>query len=169
MESDHYQDSVLESKIDALTGLVRWHEEDLKNWREHHNTKFFHSFGVGLGVIIVVLAALGISGFYGIKNANNSAFAKIDKLQRSVSDTTIENGTVSEFRKFIVEEKPNMETRLAQLEADNESLKEERETLQADVNELRSQLSGKARPKSPSLVSLRRSHSANGGTARPGP
>jgi hypothetical protein len=168
MESDHYQDSKLEGKIDALIGLVRWHEEDLKNWREHHSDRFFHIIGVGLGVIIVVLVALGISDFYAIKNVDNSALAKIDKLQRLASDTTIKNGTVAEFRKFIVEEKPNMETRLAQLEADNESLKAERETLQADVNELRSQLSGKAGPKSPSLVSLRRSHAANGGTARAG-
>jgi hypothetical protein len=168
MESDHYQDSILEGKIDALTGLVRWHEEDLKNWRERHRDRLYQIFGVGLGVIIVILAALGISGFYGIKIVNNSALSKIEKLQRLVSDTTIENGTVSEFRKFIVDEKPNMETRLAQLEADNESLKEERETLQADVNELRSKLSGKAGPKFPSLVSVKRSHPANGGTARAG-
>jgi hypothetical protein len=61
-----------------------------------------------------------------------------------------------------------METRLAQLEADNKNLKKERETLKSDIDELRSELSGKAGLKIPSPVSVRRSHSANGSTARAG-
>jgi hypothetical protein len=72
------------------------------------------------------------------------------------------------LRKFFTEEKPNMETRLAQLEADNKNLREEREALKADIDELRSELSGKAGLKPPSPVFVKRSHSASGSTARAG-
>ena len=168
MESDQYANPILESKIDNLTGLVRWHEEDMKKWREQHINR--HSgifFGIGFGVIIVVLIALGVSGFHAIKNVEKATIGKIDKLQ-SLSDTTVDNGAGPVFQKFIAEERPNMETRLAQLEADNKNLKKERETLKADIDELRSELSGKAGLKIPSPVSVRRSHSANGSTARAG-
>jgi tetrahydromethanopterin S-methyltransferase subunit G len=169
MESDQYANPILESKIDNLTGLVRWHEEDMKKWREQHINR--HSgifFGIGFGVIIVVLIALGVSGFHAIKNVEKATIGKIDKLQSLVSDTTVDNGAGAVFQKFIAEERPNMETRLAQLEADNKNLKKERETLKSDIDELRSELSGKAGLKIPSPVSVRRSHSANGSTARAG-
>ena len=169
MESDQYANPILESKIDNLTGLVRWHEEDMKKWREQHINR--HSgifFGIGFGVIIVVLIALGVSGFHAIKNVEKATIGKIDKLQSLVSDTTVDNGAGPVFQKFIAEERPNMETRLAQLEADNKNLKKEREMLKSDIDELRSELSGKAGLKIPSPVSVRRSHSANGSTARAG-
>ena len=169
MESDQYANPILESKIDNLTGLVRWHEEDMKKWREQHINR--HSgifFGIGFGVIIVVLIALGVSGFHAIKNVEKATIGKIDKLQSLVSDTTVDNGAGPVFQKFIAEERPNMQTRLAQLEADNKNLKKERETLKSDIDELRSELSGKAGLKIPSPVSVRRSHSANGSTARAG-
>jgi len=169
MESDQYANPILESKIDNLTGLVRWHEEDMKKWREQHINR--HSgifFGIGFGVIIVVLIALGVSGFHAIKNVEKATIGKIDKLQSLVSDTTVDNGAGPVFQKFNAEERPNMETRLAQLEADNKNLKKEREMLKSDIDELRSELSGKAGLKIPSPVSVRRSHSANGSTARAG-
>jgi len=169
MESDQYANPILESKIDNLTGLVRWHEEDMKKWREQHINR--HSgifFGIGFGVIIVVLIALGVSGFHAIKNVEKATIGKIDKLQSLVSDTTVDNGAGPVFQKFIAEERPNMEMRLAQLEADNKNLKKEREMLKSDIDELRSELSGKAGLKIPSPVSVRRSHSANGSTARAG-
>src|SRR5215469_9344379 len=115
MESGQYAYPELESKIDNLTGLVRWHEEDMKKWREQHIIR--HSgifFGIGFGVIIVVLIALGVSGFRAIKNVEKAAIGKIDKLQSLVSDTIVDNDARPIFRKFIAEEKPNMETRLAQ-------------------------------------------------------
>jgi len=169
MESGQYAYPILESKIDSLTGLIRWHEEDMKKWREQHFSRHLAIFfGIGFGVIIVVLIALGVSGFHAIKNVEKATIGKIDKLQSLVSDTIVDNGAGPVFRKFIAEEKPNMETRLAQLEADNKNLKEERETLKADVDELRSERSGKAGLKFPSPISVRRSHSANGSTARAG-
>lgn len=169
MEPDQYANPILESKIDNLTGLVRWHEEDMKKWREQNIDR--HPgifFGIGFGLIIVVLIGLGVSGFHAIKNLEKATIGKIDKLQGLISDTIVDNGAEPLFRKLIAEEKPNMETRLAQLEADNKNLKEERETLKADIDELRSELSGKAGLKFPSPVSVRRSHSANGSTARAG-
>jgi chaperonin cofactor prefoldin len=169
MESDQYTNPILESKIDSLTGLVRWHEEDMKKWREQNiNRHPGIFFCIGFGVIIVALIALGVSGFHAIKTLEKATIGKIDKLQSLVSDTTVDNGVGPVFQKFIAEEKPNMETRLAQLEADNKNLKKERETLKADIDELRSELSGKAGLKIPSPVSVRRSHSANGSTARAG-
>jgi hypothetical protein len=169
MASGQYEYPILESKIDSLTGLVRWHEEDMKKWREKHIER--HSdifFGIGFGVIVVLFIVLGVGGFHAIKNVEKTTIGKIDELQSLVSDAIPENGAGPIFRKFITEEKPNMETRLAQLEADNQNLKEERETLKADIDELRSELSGKAGLKFPSPVSVRRSHSANGSTARAG-
>jgi hypothetical protein len=169
MESDQYANPILENKIDHLTGLVRWHEEDMKKWREHHIDRSIGIFSrIGFGVIIVVLITLGVSGLHAIHNVEKTTIGKIDKLQSLVSDTIVDNGAEQIFRKFITEEKPNMETRVAQLEADNKNLREEREALKADIDELRSELSGKAGPKSPSPVFVRRSHSANGSTARPG-
>ena len=169
MESSQCANTILENKIDYLTGLVRWHEEDMKKWREQHSDR--HSgiiFGIGFGVIIVVIIALGISGFHAIKNVENTTIGKIDKLQSFVSDTIVDNGVGPVFQKLIDEDKPNMETKLAQLETDNKNLKEERETLKADIDELRSQLSGKAGLKFPSPASVRRPHSVNGSTARAG-
>jgi hypothetical protein len=169
MESGQYAYPILESKIDSLTGLVRWHEEDKKKWREQHGDR--HSgifFGIGFGVIIVLLITLGVGGFHTVKNVERATIGKIDKLQSLISDTIVDNGAEPAVRKFIAEEKPNMETRLAQLETDNKNLKEERQTLKADIGELRSELSGKAGLKFQSPVSVRRSHSANGSTARAG-
>jgi hypothetical protein len=99
MESDQYANPILESKIDNLTGLVRWHEEDMKKWREQHINR--HSgifFGIGFGVIIVVLIALGVSGFHAIKNVEKATIGKIDKLQSLVSDTTVDNGAGRYFK-----------------------------------------------------------------------
>src|SRR5215831_6484070 len=101
MESDQYANPILESKIDNLTGLVRWHEEDMKKWREQHINR--HSgifFGIGFGVIIVVLIALGVSGFHAIKNVEKATIGKIDKLQSLVSDTTVDNGAGPVFQKI---------------------------------------------------------------------
>jgi hypothetical protein len=164
MGSSQYADSILESKIDNLTGLVRWHEEDIKQWRERHVDRHLFIYRIVFVAIIIVLIALGISGFHTIKNVQYATIGKIDKLQSIVG----ENVMPPELQKFIVEEKPNIETRLAQLEEDNKNLKEERETLAADVNQLRSELSAKAALKSASPVSPRRSRSANGGTGRTG-
>jgi hypothetical protein len=164
METSQYADSMLERKIDNLTGLVRWHEGDMKQWRDQNLDRHFGIYKIGFGIILVVLIALGISDFHAIKNVENATIGKIDKLQSVIGEI----GAVPEFRKFIVEEKPNIETRLAQLEEDNKNLKEEREALQTNVNELRSELSAKAALKSPSTVSPRRSHSANGSTGRTG-
>jgi len=169
MESGQYAYPILESKIDSLTSLVRWHEEDMKKWREQHGDR--HSgifFEIGFGVIIVLLITLGVGGFHTVKNVERATIGKIDKLQSLISDTIVDNGAEPAVRKFIAEEKPNMETRLAQLETDNKNLKEERQTLKADIGELRSELSGKAGLKSPSPISARRSHSANGTMARAG-
>ena len=169
MESDQYAYPILESKIDSLTSLVRWHEEDMKKWREQHSDR--HSgifFGIGFGVIVVALITLGVSGFHAIKNIEKATFGKIDDLKSLISDTIADNGVEPVIRKFIAEEKPNMETRLSQLETDNKNLRQERETLKADIDELRSELSGKAGLTFLSPVSVRRSHSANGSTARAG-
>lgn len=164
MESSQYADSALKDKIDGLTGLVRWHEEDMKQWREQHVDRHLGIYRIGFGVIIVVLITLGVSGLHTIKSVESATMGKIDELQSMVGD----KGGAPELRKFIVEEKPNIETRLAQLEADNKNLKEERENLQADVNELRSELSAKTALKSASPVSPRRSHSTNGSMGRTG-
>ena len=169
MESSQYANPTLESKIDYLTGLIRWHQEDMKKWREQHTYRRSDIFlGIGFGVIIVVLIALGVSGSNAIKDVNKTTSDKIDKLQGLISDTIVDNSAEVVFRKFIAEEKRNMETRLAQLEADNKNLTEEREGLKVDIDELRSELSGKTGLKFQSPVSVRRSHSANGSTARAG-
>jgi hypothetical protein len=169
MESDQYANPILENKIDYLTGLVRWHEEDMKKWRERHIDRHPGIFvAIGFGVSIVALIALGVSGFHTIQNVEKATIGKIEKLQSSVSDTIVDNGAEAIFRKFIAEEKQYMEARLTQLEADNKTLREEREALKADIDELKSELSRKAGLKSPSPVFVRRSHSANGSTARSG-
>jgi hypothetical protein len=169
MESGQDTNPILESKIDYLTGLIRWHQEDLKKWREQHiDRRSGIFFGIGFGVIIAVLITLGASGFNAIKNVEEATIGKIDELQGLVSNKIVDNGAEPVFRKFIAEDKANMETRLAQLEADNKNLREEREGLKADIDELRSELSGKAGLKFQSPVSVRRSHSANGSTARAG-
>ena len=110
MESGQYAYPILESKIDSLTGLVRWHEEDMKKWREQHiNRQLGIFFGIGFGVIIVVFVALGVSGLHAIKNVEKATIGKIDELQSLVSDTIVDDGAGRVFRKFIAEEKPNME------------------------------------------------------------
>src|SRR5215469_10642718 len=95
----------------------------MKKWREQHiNRHLGIFFRIGFGVIIVVLIAIGVSGFHAIKNIEKATIGKIDELQSLVSDTIVNNRAGPVFRKYIAEEKPNMETRLAQLEADNKNL-----------------------------------------------
>ena len=83
---------------------------DMKKWREQHiNRQLGIFFGIGFGVIIVVFVALGVSGFLAIKNIEKATIGRIDELQSLVSDTIADNRAGPIFRKFIAEEKPNME------------------------------------------------------------